>query len=55
MPNPRSQWDERQPEDEAPLGRTKDQEELDRIAEELAERASRTERRYDSEHGIFSK
>ena len=35
--------------------KTVEEKELDRIADEAAERAEKTEQRYDSEHDIFTK
>jgi hypothetical protein len=36
-------------------GEDKEDKELDRIADRAAEKAGRTEKSYDSDHGIFTK
>jgi hypothetical protein len=35
--------------------KTGEDKELDRVAESAAEKAGKTEKRYDSDHGIFTK
>jgi hypothetical protein len=35
--------------------KTGEDKELDRVAERAAEKAGKTEKRYDSDHGIFTK
>jgi hypothetical protein len=41
--------------DHVPRSRTVEEKELDRIADEAAERAGKEEQRYDEEHSIFTK
>jgi hypothetical protein len=36
-------------------GEDKEDKELDRVADRAAEKAGNTEKRYDSDHGIFTK
>lgn len=56
MSNQVSQRDEPSPEGDTPGDKPRnDQAELDRIAAELAERASKRERHFDSQHDIFTK
>ena len=41
--------------DDSNPSETTNEKQLDRIADELAERAERTEQRYDQDNGIFTK
>jgi hypothetical protein len=41
--------------DDLNASETTNEETLDRIADEVAQRAARTERRYDQDHDIFTK
>ena len=40
--------------DQDPPKKTATEREVDRIADEAAEKAGKTERRFDEEHGIFT-
>jgi hypothetical protein len=43
------------PQEDLSTSETTNEKQLDRIADELAERAERTEQRYDQDNGIFTK
>ena len=47
--------DQSKQKDDSGDSKTVEEKELDRIADEAAERAEKTEQRYDSEHDIFTK
>jgi len=55
MGNQTSQPDESSKKENASDSRTPEDKKLDRLADKAAERAERTEQRYDSEHDIFTK